>query len=161
MWKLWWTQLSVHILNNCWVQKGVLVSPFIVQLSWRNLLYFFSTKAPPPAPLVCWSCLLPSEVLNSVLPCGFQPLCLSTLTCKLLANRMAVTWIRPGGLCTWRDLCWGPCTWKDLYWGPCIWEDLCWSPCWVVSMCMRTSPGRATRRGEANQHPLVKSIHLY
>lgn len=51
---------------------------FIVQLSWRNLLHFFSTKT-FFFPWVCWSCLLPSEVLNSVLPCGFQHLCLSTL----------------------------------------------------------------------------------
>lgn len=59
----------------------------IVQLFWRNFLYFSSTKAFFFS-WVCWYCLLPSEVFYSVLPRGFQHLCISTLTCKLLANQM-------------------------------------------------------------------------
>lgn len=112
-------------------------------------LYFCSTKA-FFFPRVCWSCLLPLKVLNLVLPCGFQDLSFNSHL-QTPGKPDGVTWIRPGG----------PCIWKDLCWGPCIWKDLCWVPCWVVSMCMRTSPGRATRKGEANQHPLVKSKDLY
>lgn len=80
-------------------------------------LYFFSTKDFFFSLWVCWSCLLPSEVLNSVVPCGFQHLCLSTLTCKLLANRMvspgfglgvlAYERIFAGSLAGWCQCAWG------------------------------------------------------
>lgn len=44
---------------------------------------------------------------------------------------------------------------------PCIWKDPCWVPCWAASMCFRTSPSGATRKGEAKISILVKSKHLH
>lgn len=78
---------------------------FIVLLSWMNLLYFFSAKAFFVL-WVCWYCLLPSEVLNSVLPCGFQHLCLS-------ANSWQTGWCH-------LDLSWGPLHMKGSLLGPLL-----------------------------------------
>lgn len=142
MWKLWCTQLSVHIFNNCWVQKGILVSPFYCSAILMESFVFLLHQSFPYFSWVCWSCLLPSEVLNSVLPCDFQHLCLLTVTCKLLASRLVSPGLSLGALAYERILAgslagWCQCALGLLQWNNQERRGKSASPCEVKALMLK------------------------
>lgn len=109
---------------------------FIVLLSWMNLLYFSSTKAfffPGYVDTV-------SYLQKFWIP-SYRVVFNISVFRQTPGKLDGVAWICPGD--------------------PCIWKDPCWVPCWAASMCFRTSPGGATRKGEAKTSVLVKSKHLH
>lgn len=112
----------------------------IVQLFWRNFLYFSSTKAF----FFFLGMLILSLTFRSFQFCPTMWFSTSLHFDSHLqtpGKPDGVTWIWPGD--------------------PCIWKDPCWVPCWVASVCIRTSPSGATRKGEAKISILVKSKHLH